>query len=314
MPEAFYFPVHNGLLSPQHKENIGNALWEFLWMIAKTTKEVKDEEGETWGIVLGGRPIKLSEIADDIGSSERTVQRNIGRLKEYGYIHTVKAPYGDIFKVKNSKKFYKKRHAKSVVSDQKRDDKNGMSLEERHDRCGMSEPRDTTDFVERHDRCGMSNKKKKEKERKHEKEQQQEKKEHEVDVMENNPVLEYEKLFGFPSQILIQEFNFWMDDEKSQFQEPAAILCEVIKEAKKHVPRNPPSYIKAIIKSYHDMQLFTLADVQEYNRKFEEKRIGKTKSIFEQGEESKKRQAAIQFTEEDKKRLMEEIRNDPDLI
>ncbi len=136
MPEAFYFPVHTGLFSPRHKENIGNALWEFLWMIAKTTKEVKDDEGETWGIVLGGKPIKLSEIAEDIGTSERTIQRNISRLKDYGYIQSVKTPYGDIFKVKNSKKFYKNRHDKSVVSEEKRDDKNGMSLKERHDKFG----------------------------------------------------------------------------------------------------------------------------------------------------------------------------------
>ncbi|MGP7817740.1 HTH domain-containing protein [Niallia sp. 01092] len=105
-------------------------------MIAKTTKEVKDDEGETWGIVLGGKPIKLSEIAEDIGTSERTIQRNISRLKDYGYIQSVKTPYGDIFKVKNSKKFYKNRHDKSVVSEEKRDDKNGMSLKERHDKFG----------------------------------------------------------------------------------------------------------------------------------------------------------------------------------
>lgn len=98
--------------------------------------------------------------------------------------------------------------------------------------------------------------------------------ENEVDVMENNPVLEYEKSFGFPSQILIQEFNFWIDSDKSFFREPEAIICEVIKEARKYLPDNPPSYVKSIIKKYHDMQLFTLEAVQEYNRKFEEKRNG----------------------------------------
>jgi Mn-dependent DtxR family transcriptional regulator len=273
MPETFYFPVHMGLLSPQHKENIGNALWEFLWMIAKTTKEVKSDDGETWGIVLGGKPIKLSEIAEDLGSSERTIQRNIGRLKDYGYIHSVKAPYGDIFKVKNSKKFYKKRHDKSVVSDQERDDKSGMSLKERRDKSGMSEPRDTTDLVERDDKSVVSNKIKKDI-KVIDIKQQQDIKENEVDVMENNPVLEYEKIFGFPSQILIQEFNFWIDSEESFFQEPEAIICEVIKQAGKQAPRNPSSYVLAIIKKYHDMQLFTLEAVQEYNRKFEEKRNG----------------------------------------
>ncbi|MGP7817741.1 DnaD domain protein [Niallia sp. 01092] len=171
-------------------------------------------------------------------------------------------------------------------------------------------------MVERHDKSVVSNKKKKDKEIKHDKENNNKiKKENEVVMVEQNPFLEYEKSFGFPSPMLIEEFNFWIDNDKSFFQEPEAIICEVIKEARKHVPNNPPSYVKAIIKKYHDMQLFTLADVQAYNRKFEEKRTGKAKrSIFEQGEESKKRQAAIQFTEEDKQRLIEEIQNDPDLI
>ncbi len=272
MPEAFYFPVHNGLLSPQHKENIGNALWEFLWMIAKTTKEIQDDEGETWGIVLGGKPIKLSEIAEDIGSSERTIQRNIGKLKDNGYIQAIKAPYGEIFKVKNSKKFYKKRHDKSVVPAKERDDKSGMSLDERHDKSGMSEPRDTTIFVERHDKSVVSNKKKKEKEVNKEKEVTTRKKENEVDVVENNPIVEYEKFFGFPSAVLIQDFNYWIDE--SQFQEPEAILCEVIKQASKQAPRNAGVYVKAILKKYHDMELFTLDAVLEYNRKFEENRNG----------------------------------------
>ena len=82
MPEkdTRFFPVHIGLLSPEHKEHIGSALWEFLWMIARTTKE-KQDDGETWGIVLGGKPIKLTEIAEELGSSEHTVKKNIAKLK-----------------------------------------------------------------------------------------------------------------------------------------------------------------------------------------------------------------------------------------
>ncbi|GKU81230.1 phage-like element PBSX protein XkdB [Niallia sp. NCCP-28] len=243
-------------------------------MIAKTTKEVKDEDGETWGIVLGGKPIKLSEIAEEIGSSERTIQRNIVRLKKFGYIKATKAPYGDIFKVKNSKKFYKNRHDKSVVPDSKRHDKSGMSLEERDDKYGMSEPRDTTDLVERHDKSGMSNKIKKDKEIKDINNNNKIKKKNEDVDMKHNPITEYEKSFGFPPAILIQEFSFWIDSEESFFQEPEAIICEVIKQARKQAPRNAASYVKAIIKKYHDMELYTLEAVQEYNKKFEEKRNG----------------------------------------
>jgi len=272
MPEAFYFPVHAGLLSPQHKENIGNALWEFLWMISKTTKEMKDDEGETWGIVLGGKPIKMSEIAEEIGSSERTVKRNISRLKDLDYIDSTRAPYGEIYKVKNSKKFVKNRQAKNGTSQTKRSAKSGTSEEERSAKNGISEGRDVPHLSKRSAKNGTSNKIKKDKEISNDKEVTTRYKENEVDVVENNPIVEYEKFFGFPSPILIQEFNYWIDE--SQFQEPEAILCEVIKQASKQAPRNAGSYIKAIIKKYHNMELFTLDAVLEYNKKFEENRNG----------------------------------------
>jgi DNA-binding transcriptional ArsR family regulator len=115
MPKSFYFPIHSGILTPHHKEKIGPALWEFLWLISKTTKEI-DENGEKIGIVLGGRPIKFSEIAEDLGSSESTVKRNIARLKEQNYIEVKRAPYGDIYFIKKSKKFYK-RQTKNDLSD-----------------------------------------------------------------------------------------------------------------------------------------------------------------------------------------------------
>lgn len=261
MPEAFYFPVHAGLLSPQHKENIGNALWEFLWMISKTTKEVKDDEGETWGIVLGGKPIKHSEIAEEIGSTESTVRKNIKKLKDFDYVISTKAPYGEIYKVKNSKKFVKNRVSK-----------NGRSEKERPSKNGQSEGRDRPNLVERPSKNGQSNKIKKDKEINNDKEVTTRKKENEVDVVENNPIVEYEKFFGFPSAVLIQDFNYWID--KSQFQEPEAILCEVIKQASKQAPRNAASYVIAIIKKYHNMELFTLEAVLEYNKKFEENRNG----------------------------------------
>lgn len=272
MPESdiLYFPVHVGLLSPEHKDHIGTALWEFLWLIARTTKESQDEDGETWGIVLGGKPIKLSEISEELGSSEHTVKKNIAKLKKYGYIDSKRAPYGEIFKVKKSKKF-KKRQTKNGTSQKNRQTENGLSVEERQIKNGLSEPRDRPNLVERQTKNGLCNKDIKDI-KVIDIKQQQDIKENEVDVVENNPIVEYEKFFGFPSAVLIQEFNYWIDE--SQFQEPEAILCEVIKQASKQAPRNAGVYVKAIIKKYHDMELFTLDAVLEYNRKFEENRNG----------------------------------------
>lgn len=139
MPEAFYFPIYSGLLSPEHREQIGPAIWEFLWFISKTTKEFQEGD-ETLGIVLGGKPIKHSEIAEELGISESTVKRNVNRLKINHYIESKRAPYGEIYIVKNSKKFKTKRKVKNDLS--KNRDRSYMN----RDRSHMTERQTTYDL------------------------------------------------------------------------------------------------------------------------------------------------------------------------
>lgn len=112
MSDNFFFPVFTGLLEPEHVEKIGSALWEFLWLISKVTKEVVEND-ETIGIVLGGRPVKNIEMSESLGYSLAKVERNISTLKKQGYITTKRTPYGNIFKVKKSKKFHKNRTLKN---------------------------------------------------------------------------------------------------------------------------------------------------------------------------------------------------------
>lgn len=156
MPDSFYFPVFSGVLTKEHKDKIGPALWEFLWLIAKTTKEVT-EDGETVGIVLGGKPIKVSELADDLGSNERSVRRNLSRLKEYNYVKTTRTPYGEVYKVSNSKKFVRNRKPKKkeVLIMDERVDKNALSDS---GETGQKCPRDRTKMSERPDESVLSNK------------------------------------------------------------------------------------------------------------------------------------------------------------
>lgn len=128
----------------EHKEKIGAAIWEFLWCISRTTKEEVDEKGIVWGIVFGGKPVKHEEIAEQLGSSARTVQRNMARLKEHNYIDTIRLPYGEVIKVRHSKKW---RNAKS-----------GMSERERYDKSGIPDLADMTDMAYLYDKNGTSNK------------------------------------------------------------------------------------------------------------------------------------------------------------
>ncbi|WP_191557321.1 DnaD domain protein [Metabacillus idriensis] len=240
MSQDFFFPTYIGLLSPEHREKIGPALWEFLWFISKTTKEFQ-EGNESRGIVLGGRPVKIKEIAIELGASERTVKRNVARLKEENYIETKRTPYGEIYHVKKSKKFTKKRSAQ-----------NGTSKE----REVPYMPREVPHMSKRSATYGTCNK----------------------DIKDikgykdddsKNPFKDYENNFGFPTQIMIQEFNHWIDS--SNFLEPKSIICEVISRTKERSPRNPSKYIMKILTELHQKELYTLEAVKEHNKTFDQK-------------------------------------------
>lgn len=101
---------------------MGSAVWEFMWLIDKVTKI--DAKGA--GHVLGGKPIKLSEIAKALGSDEETISRNLIRLEEQSYISKTRTPYGAVIVVNKAKKRFnksvestKERIHKDVESNQK---------------------------------------------------------------------------------------------------------------------------------------------------------------------------------------------------
>lgn len=116
MPDSYPFPMYSGLLEHRHYKKIGSAIWLFLWCISSTTKEV-EKDGTVWGIVLGNKPIKISELEEEFGVSNRTVRSWIKTLEDHHYIRVTRAPYGLIFTVKNSKKF-KNRSEENYHSDQ----------------------------------------------------------------------------------------------------------------------------------------------------------------------------------------------------
>lgn len=152
MHENHIIPVSNGLFD--HRDRIGSAIWEFLWCIDATTSEEVDESGTKWGLVHNGVPVKHERIAEETGTSERTVQRNMTTLKKEGYIQTVRVARGEIIKVtKNKKDVVKKRYATNVVSvendmpDVEHHSDNDTPImehhEERHANNGVSDVSDT---------------------------------------------------------------------------------------------------------------------------------------------------------------------------
>lgn len=137
--DSFPFPMFSGLMVPQHYKQIGSALWLFAWCISSTTVEVEDD-GIVWGIVLGGKPMKLSEIGENFGVNDKTVSRWISDLQDHGYLHITRAPRGLIIKVKNSKKGILKRSDKNVPS--LKCDQTIMSDHGKSDQTGMSDQND----------------------------------------------------------------------------------------------------------------------------------------------------------------------------
>lgn len=125
--QSHTFPVWNGLLEPKHLKRIGPALALFLWCVDKVTEERDmrslDDSGETgrFGLVHGGKPFKIDEIAKDLGLSRMTARRYLERLAWHSYIEVVRLPYGLQIRVSKSAKFTEEyNHKRAAAKAQKR--------------------------------------------------------------------------------------------------------------------------------------------------------------------------------------------------
>ena len=96
--------ISAGLLDPKHIGVMGPALAEFLCLI--------DWQTDASGLVKGGAPIKIDDIAQRLGRSRRTAQRNLERLERY--VDVTRTPYGLVIRIRNPKKWFQ--HAKNCTS------------------------------------------------------------------------------------------------------------------------------------------------------------------------------------------------------
>jgi DNA-binding transcriptional ArsR family regulator len=91
---------------------MGNALWEFLWIVEHVTEEYVNGRGETRGKVLGGAVIPAERIAQDytdadegISVSPDTVRNHLAALDKAGYIACRRGTNGFHIEVRHSKKW-----------------------------------------------------------------------------------------------------------------------------------------------------------------------------------------------------------------
>lgn len=102
--KGFGIEIKNNLLEPKHVENMGVAVWLYMWLIDKITYV----NHEQIGVVLGKKPIKYEEVRKELGISQDTYTRWIEKLAEYPYIEAIRTPHGISFRVFKAKKRFRK--------------------------------------------------------------------------------------------------------------------------------------------------------------------------------------------------------------
>jgi hypothetical protein len=113
---SYPFYVWSGLLTPQHRKQMGIAIWVYEWCLRRIT-----HEKDGLGFVLGGSRIKVGRIARELGVSERSVKTDLARLRTYGYLQIKRIPYGLVITVLRSKRGLNgKRSAGSCLSEKDR--------------------------------------------------------------------------------------------------------------------------------------------------------------------------------------------------
>jgi len=98
--KGYGIEIKNNLLEPKHAKAMGSAVWEFMWCLDKLTRI--DEDG--LGYVLGGKPIKLEELSNELGKAQKNISLNLHKLQKNGYIDLKRTGYGNIITINKAKK------------------------------------------------------------------------------------------------------------------------------------------------------------------------------------------------------------------
>lgn len=98
--KGFGIYVKNDLLEPKHVKQMGEAVWLYMWLLDKMT--TVNENGE--GRVLGNKPIKFADVEHDLGVSRFAYVRWVDKLRNAGYINTLRTPSGLVITVTKAKK------------------------------------------------------------------------------------------------------------------------------------------------------------------------------------------------------------------
>jgi DNA-binding transcriptional regulator YhcF (GntR family) len=91
---------------------MGEAVWLYLWLLDKMTSVNENGVGK----VLGNTPVTHELLAADLGIHRNTYGKYVKRLRDAGYINTLRTPYGLIITVNKAEKIFKKGSTRTGAS------------------------------------------------------------------------------------------------------------------------------------------------------------------------------------------------------
>jgi hypothetical protein len=119
--------VSKGILDPKHRVKMQlnqktSCIWVYLWLLDKMTS-IDLETG--FGKVLGGKPIKVEELADF--GDRKTVMKIFKKLEDEEYIKTTRTPYGKSVYIAKAKKVFGRKVERSPESGTSENKQSGTS-------------------------------------------------------------------------------------------------------------------------------------------------------------------------------------------
>ncbi len=103
--------LRSNLIHGKHIEKMGAAIWLFAWLVSRETSEASGI-----GVVWFGKPMSYKWIAEEMETNERLIRRWMDRLREQGYIHTIRTSLGLCVKILNAKRYRYERYTEKVIN------------------------------------------------------------------------------------------------------------------------------------------------------------------------------------------------------
>ena len=129
---GYYFQIKNNLLLDGHRQRMGSAVWEFMWLLDRMTSISEEQVGT----VLGGRPIKTEEIVSSLGINRKYVNLHLRRLEQQGYVKILRTPHGLVISLNKAFKVFGQKVKDNSLYDVEDESEENDVIETSHHKAG----------------------------------------------------------------------------------------------------------------------------------------------------------------------------------